>query len=1256
MEKKEKIFIKDESLNGVDEDFFRHRDLAKNVRCMIDSTEPPFNIAVIGKWGLGKSSLINMVIGPMKNDEEHYMVQEINAWKYSKDELCRTFLKKIYQKVSGEKSPHFESVKQDFSKIISENQEKQDISIENGKKNKIKKAWKNIGVFGRKYKSFFITALITLILTILLFVGYSLVSMFHNTDGLKWSEIEWGNFLIDVFLSYCRNIGSVFIIPLLIWMGKIYMDAFVQKQHKTFEMKFPLETKDDYEIYLEKKFEEIIKEKPNLKIVTVIDDLDRLSIDKIIEALDALKAFMDYKRCVFIVPFDDEILKNAINLKKLKELNKNSNDVIESQLVLDKLFQYKVYLPELIKIDIKDYAAKLCKKDCADFINIYSNEKQVDRIIRNIIIHSDVKTPRQVKKLINAFVNNVIIAYQREKAGKVQVGFSTSSEGMNMIAKLSVLQADFNDFYDLLFVDVNVMDKILEIHRYGEKEPDEVLSRYFNRKGNGFAIKKEYMPLINFLSATERYRVSSVISYLYMAQDEISVLTGDKTQQEFLAAVISRNFKTAQNMISEIPELALALKNTIEYSDDIEEVAAECIMAINLIDVVKQEYISDLSNVVALRMEEVANLAEDIQPESVNYRNLYILRGHSDYQKAFNDIIERYIDVVPHENSISLYNSTLKNINVLNEPQKDLFKSQVQEYLKNGKVSLEDIQKICNDVEETVVREYLGVASLRAVEKSILDNTDFEEKSLQYLEYQFNMFINETNINEEINLVFEIIKYPALHELLCSLMNDKLLENISFENATQMIEILIDIQSENYTDSSYELLQIIPYKVNKNNSERFDEFFTSILPQTEFAKVVEAYAKNNELLLLSNTITNLIDNVYSDMVYFDDFLDLYKFMSKEQLDIYYSKLKGKLTYVANKDYKNEVEMVEKLNEIGIEDYAEDICNIIMQNLASRYNYINYVKMSVEMFNILIVYTSNAVKNSFVDKCILAYEHFPVEITSAFLNINEFIDKSIKTKMLDKVMTLKNEQAIENVVSLIINNSVIFSEENNNISRPIEFFIKNYSIIDNKKAIIDFVNKFYKNIPKEFFVKLSNEIIDEQVNISYASGKLEKFIRKYSIEVLLDIYINLLSSNESCREKVTHLIFSDIKLLCEVLDYFEDNIETYNHSTVSNIIEATSGSVNNIDVKRNIVLLSAYLKKNQDVDENEKALKRIEMLLDKKSQYRDKINELLYLVFSNTTSNGLKESVVKIVRKNRLTSKFKKLLNEEQMKAFEVMIK
>ncbi|RGS63164.1 hypothetical protein DWX81_16125 [Roseburia inulinivorans] len=68
---------------------------------ILDNNRTPYNIAVIGKWGLGKSSLINMVKSELENKADYKVIQ-INAWKYEKEALARVFLRQILLEL-GEK-------------------------------------------------------------------------------------------------------------------------------------------------------------------------------------------------------------------------------------------------------------------------------------------------------------------------------------------------------------------------------------------------------------------------------------------------------------------------------------------------------------------------------------------------------------------------------------------------------------------------------------------------------------------------------------------------------------------------------------------------------------------------------------------------------------------------------------------------------------------------------------------------------------------------------------------------------------------------------------------------------------------------------------------------------------------------------------------------------------------------------------------------------------------------------------------------
>ena len=61
-------FLKDTALENKGEDSFHHHDYVENIKQIIMEHNPPFNIALIGKWGVGKSSIINLL-------KKNYMVK-----------------------------------------------------------------------------------------------------------------------------------------------------------------------------------------------------------------------------------------------------------------------------------------------------------------------------------------------------------------------------------------------------------------------------------------------------------------------------------------------------------------------------------------------------------------------------------------------------------------------------------------------------------------------------------------------------------------------------------------------------------------------------------------------------------------------------------------------------------------------------------------------------------------------------------------------------------------------------------------------------------------------------------------------------------------------------------------------------------------------------------------------------------------------------------------------------------------------------
>ena len=117
-----KYFLKDKSLNNIDDDLFRYQDFANNLRKLIEHNEVPFNIAVIGKWGLGKSSIVNMALAPLrkKDRNKEFLICDINAWKYEKDEIGKAFLKELWEGISERKVLSFNFFHKDYSDTVKE--------------------------------------------------------------------------------------------------------------------------------------------------------------------------------------------------------------------------------------------------------------------------------------------------------------------------------------------------------------------------------------------------------------------------------------------------------------------------------------------------------------------------------------------------------------------------------------------------------------------------------------------------------------------------------------------------------------------------------------------------------------------------------------------------------------------------------------------------------------------------------------------------------------------------------------------------------------------------------------------------------------------------------------------------------------------------------------------------------------------------------------------------------------------------------
>lgn len=384
----------DRAICSIDDDKFYHKDIAATITQIISDLgeEDHANIAIYGPWGTGKSSIGNLVKDAV--EKEGHTFVNISAWKYGNEPsaLIRAFLLAVSEKL-GENE--LEKVTTELYRTIT----RSEIDILPIFRSNTFQALKAIAVY------VFLPLLIILILL--------------NRSGLRVLDLING-------VSAMTILG--FAVSILIAFYKVMMSL---SEIGVTRVEEPKSSMDQYVSI----FMEMIANNKKLckkqRLVFFIDDVDRLPNNKVIEVLETIKAFIENKKCIFIVACEENVLQQAIRVN-------NKLDGDSSVEYLDKIFQVSISIPKLYDNDLLRYAEHLMDlhKDCIPYAELSDEELENIRIA---LVHDGIKTPRQVKIQLNDFT----AAYQIAKLRKVELILSNPS----LLAKIIAIRNEWPEFY-----------------------------------------------------------------------------------------------------------------------------------------------------------------------------------------------------------------------------------------------------------------------------------------------------------------------------------------------------------------------------------------------------------------------------------------------------------------------------------------------------------------------------------------------------------------------------------------------------------------------------------------------------------------------------------------------------------------------------------------------------------------------------------------------------------------------------------------
>lgn len=1166
----EKFFIKDSAINKKQDDAFSYIDYVNNLKKVIEHNEPPFNIAIIGKWGVGKSSIVNLLKEELKGKHE-YKIQEINAWKYENTSLKKAFIKHLYKNLNGNK----DDLAQDLRNLLNPSidiKEKEETFSDFIKKGVIRTV---------AFLLYFILLSVILYCILMLF---DLFNYWISNSGKSLGEV-WKDYInpksnINVYETLKSFKDKMFIPLAILGIGEIakFVSAYKTKKVVKFEINPAIESTDEYE---EKFIETLSKYKTQnryfKKLIVVIDDLDRLSPKKIVDALDAIKAFVEVKECIFIVPFDDSILRKAINSKRLYDFSS-----LDGESYLDKLFQFKLILPPLIDLDMKEYAYNLCVNEIPQIFNLCPSFKT---ILEEILIYPYVRTPRQIIKIINTFVSNLLIVNSRENK-KLEPNLITDKTGLNILAKVSVLQSDFPEFYEHLLQDNNSISKLLK--KYNEQEDKDI---------NSFGMNSidTFNALISFLIKTEYIYTDNLAPFIYLGQDSLGLSAGDEKQRSIRKYLLSGNdvalIKYSENRVIADIDTRIIMQGINEAKTvELQQVLK---VAMQIVNYIGEELIEEFSNLISNKINIINELNIEFRYWQVDFKNyLTVYRKAVEkkgIEKALNTVIklvfehnkewkrkngaeydeELFADIIEN-----LIEECLSNENILS----DDVKLKLKTFINNEKYPVEIIISIYNN-HRNLIKEYFSDNFYnRLCEYMGKEDIADEVNTIKALE-EIAVTIREIDIERFskplTNVIINEMNALKVCELLIPVAGE-----VKIENAINLVNEFISFDySEVAIGKIIQIIAGLNWKIDKIDNDKFNKFIIkscefNYLDQVNDILVREIYP--NQYGLLINAIEYIVDKWLVNGSYDKVCDSIVCNFTLEQLNNIVNKIKNVVGTISNAIAVDKFNRCVSIIDILIKNNNQshkllsDMVSSMIIYYGNNYNYVNSYPQWAEAYTAVIGATKSVISEAnletyvgFLVNYVASYK--PDIMIKGFYYLGESIPKRYVKDSINRIISYAKTFDTQTMgISYLKSIENFIKGDKDNVSLYAKFLISCIGVDTN--TILSNLNDFYSSIGKENLINAVKFLMsDNTYDRDLAFRVVNKFFDKENKSEFIKEILLLENSNNS------------LEFIKDLLDY---NNELLYKEVLSDLINGITDQ-ETIVYLLNLLILSSYYKEKLD---------------------------------------------------------------------------
>jgi KAP family P-loop domain len=419
--------IPDQAIESAEDDALDYMAFVRQLALLVASVDTPVNIALFGPWGSGKSTVGNLLRGDIERNARAEGVRmpfvRYDAWRFAGLSLQRSFISEAAEQLGVRRERYHRRLYQD-----------------------------------RRTGGFRPGALVRSLPAALVTFTFVLGAIIALATGLAaLAAVVAGK---DVGEELKRQAPTLLPVAGLISVFAAIARPFLDAAGTQMSEGAPVAA-EQFRVTFERLIADGLKRARQLqrelwhlrltlgpvrhrahkrrdRVVFFIDELDRCAPEDVVEALRALKTFLEVENCVFLVAADRDVLESALDrLPQTTPLNEEAPYFSSAASFLDKVFQYQIPLPPLRGgRRLRTFAGELVrepKKGLWRQIQAVNNGLLLDQIVYTLI-PSHVRSPRRAKVLLNKFAANARIAEAH------QILWMERAEE---IAKLTVLQTEF---------------------------------------------------------------------------------------------------------------------------------------------------------------------------------------------------------------------------------------------------------------------------------------------------------------------------------------------------------------------------------------------------------------------------------------------------------------------------------------------------------------------------------------------------------------------------------------------------------------------------------------------------------------------------------------------------------------------------------------------------------------------------------------------------------------------------------------------